>query len=250
MIDAKSKEELEVMIEGGRRLSLIKRRLMKMVKEGVNAFQIEAKATELIKKMNGEPSFKSVPGYNFATCVNVNEGVVHGIPRKDVVFKNNDVVSVDIGFFYQGFHTDTSFSVVVGFPSPSLNHFLEAGKKALKKAIENVQVGRSLYYVSLSIEKTLSSYGYTPIRDLVGHGIGKKLHEYPEIPGFVYGDKRDWPTIPMNSTLAIEVIYTMGDYPVKTLNDGWTIVTRDGKIAAVFEETVAATQNGPIVLTR
>lgn len=247
-IKGKAKKELETMKEGGRKLGRIKKRLQDEVSVGKTAEDIEDLAQKLIKEAGGKPSFMMVPNYNWATCVNVNEGVVHGIPKKGVVFKKGDVVSVDVGLYYNGFHTDTSFTVGLN-PTKEVEKFLEVGKKALKNAIKKARPGGRIYDISKEMQDGLEKAGYEPIRALVGHGIGKNLHEPPQIPCFVSGKREKTAEIPENATFAIEIMYTMGDSGVGLDQDGWTISTQDGKISAISEETVAATAGGPLVLT-
>ena len=247
-IPIKPKREIEIMQEGGKRLSEVKQLLMPLVKEGVSAWEIEKEAEKEILKRGGAPSFKMVPGYSWTTCINVNKGVVHGIPRKDIVFKKNDLVSVDLGMFFRGFHTDTSFSLVIG-RNPEKEKFLEVGRKALDLAIDNTRAGRRIFDISKAIEETLNKAGYRPVRSLFGHGVGRKLHEEPQIPGFVYACREDTPEIKVGMVLAIEVIYVMGREQLVLEKDGWTISTADGKISALFEETVAVTPQGPLVIT-
>ena len=247
-VPAKSPEELEVMISGGKLLGEVKAALRDAVKVGVIALNVEELAVKLIEQKGGEPSFKGVPGYSWATCINVNEGLVHGIPKREVVFKKGDIVSVDVGMLYQGFHTDTSFTVGLE-ADPETEKFLEAGKSALKEAIAKVKPGAKIYDISKAIEDGITQAGLTPIRDLVGHGIGKALHELPQIPCFVSDGRQRSLEIPEGATLAIEVMYAQGSSQVEIVKDGWTIAMRDGKISALFEETVAATAGGPLVLT-
>ncbi|OGM28069.1 type I methionyl aminopeptidase [Candidatus Woesebacteria bacterium RIFCSPLOWO2_01_FULL_39_61] len=244
----KTLEEIKIMTEGGEKLSKVKARLKKEVKEGVNAKEIDRLAEDLIIKSGGKSSFKMVKGYFWATCININQGVVHGIPGKGVIFKKGDLVSVDLGIYYKGYHTDTSFSVglEVGYET---KNFLEAGETALVNAIDAARVGNRIYDISREIETVLRKNNLSPIRALVGHGIGKKLHEDPQIPCFVSGEKSKSPEIPNNATLAIEVMYCRGKGDVALSHDGWTIVTSDGTISALFEETIAVTKNGPIILT-
>ncbi|OGM11587.1 type I methionyl aminopeptidase [Candidatus Woesebacteria bacterium RBG_16_34_12] len=189
-----------------------------------------------------------VPRYHWATCVNINEGIVHGIPRKEVVFRKGDVVSVDLGMFYQGFHTDTSFTEGVEVDAKT-QQFIELGRIVLDRAITQAVVGNRIYDISKAIQESIEEKGFTPIRALVGHGIGRKLHEDPQIPCYINGTREDSPIIPNNATLAIEVMYTQGKPEVAVLDDGWTVSVRDGKISALFEETIAVTKNGPLVLT-
>jgi len=248
IIPTKSIEELAIMTEGGSKLGRVKTALKKKVKIGVNAAQIETLAQKLIKDEGGEPSFQKVPGYKWATCVNINEGVVHGIPRKEIVFKKGDIVSVDVGMYYRGFHTDTSFSLGLEVDREK-ERFLSVGKRALKAAIIKAKAGGKIYDISESIEHIIKEAGFTPIQDLVGHGVGRQLHEEPQIPCFVRGEKGESPKVPIGATLAIEVMYTMGKKDLVIGSDGWTIATRDAKIAALFEETVAVTAGGPLILT-
>ena len=247
-IKIKSPSEIKTMEEGGKKLALIKNRLKEEIKEDKSAADIEEFANTLIEKSGGVASFKMVPGYSWATCVNVNNGLVHGIPKKETIFKNGDVVSIDVGLYYKGFHTDTSFTVGIK-TNINVDNFLSAGKAALKKAINEVKVGNRIYDISLAIQKSIERGRYSPIKALVGHGVGRELHEEPQIPCFTIGDRNDSPEIAECMVFAIEVMYAMGTPEVVLLNDGWTIATRDGKISALFEETVALTANGFVVLT-
>lgn len=244
----KSKEDIKKMTEGGKLLKSVKLKLLSSVKEDVSAYEIENLADSLITALGGRPSFKMVPGYHWATCINVNEGLVHGIPRKDVIFKKCDVVSVDVGLFYEGFHTDTSFTVGISARS-EVKKFIEKGKMSLNKAVGEATPGKKIYDVSHAIESTLVNEGYSPIRALVGHGVGRNLHEAPQIPCFISGDRKTSLDIVAGMVLAIEVMYAMGSPDVILAPDGWTISMRDGKISALFEETVAVTEDGPSVLT-
>lgn len=248
-IPVKTKEEIKKIVEGGKYLSEIKHKLEENVKIGVSAWEVEELAQKLIKKTGGEASFARVPKYHWATCVNVNEGVVHGIPRKDIVFKRGDVVSVDIGLFFAGFNTDTSFSKGL-YVDGKTKHFLDTGKKTLNEAINKAIAGARIYDISLIIEENLKNNGFNPVKALVGHGVGKDLHEEPQIPQFVYQDREKTPEILEGAVLAIEIIYSMGNGDIKHEKDGWTIVTSDGKISALYEDTVIVTENGPLVVTR
>lgn len=248
-IITKTEEEIAIMCEGGKKLAKIKALLKKEIKSGVRASKIDALAEELIRKEGGEPSFKMVPKYKWTTCINVNEGVVHGIPKSSIVFEDGDIVSVDIGMFYKGFHTDTSFSVGLGV-GEEYKRFLMVGEEALARAIEESVPGNRVYDISLAIERVIRAGNYNPIKALVGHGVGRNLHEEPQIPCFVNAAREEYPVIPEGAVLAIEVMYSLGSGEVQIENDGWTISTRDGKIAALFEDTVAVTKTGPIVLTR
>jgi len=246
-IFVKSPGGIQKMAEGGKKLAKIKKSLKKAVCLGATAGEIEELAVRLIEKEGGKPSFMMVPNYQWATCVNVNEGLVHGIPKPEIVFKKGDVVSVDVGLFYQGFHTDTSFSL--GLAAESARKFLACGEEALKKAIKAARAGNYIFDISRAIEETLLAGGYRPVRALVGHGVGRHLHEGPQIPCFTNGRREESPRIVPGMVLAIEVMSTQGSDEVEVGGDGWTISMRDGKISALFEETVAVTSHGPLVLT-
>lgn len=249
MIKLKTSEEIKIMAEAGKKLSRVKNILSEAVKPGINALEIDNLAGDLIKKEGAEGSFTKVPGYSWYTCISVNEGLVHGIPRKEIVFKEGDVVSVDVGLFYRGFHSDTSITIGLNV-DPETSKFLGAGRRALEKAISKTKAGNYIYDISKAIEDEIEGSGYSTIKSLVGHGVGRDLHEDPQIPCFVPGRINDSPKITAGMVLAVEVMYAMGGDKTEVLEDGWTIVMRDGKISALFEETVAVTQTGTKVLTR
>lgn len=246
-ITPRTPAEADKMREGGRKLGEVKEELKKKTRKGVSADEIEDLATKLIKEKGGKPSFKMVPGYSWSTCVNVNGGVVHGIPHKEIVFVKGDIVSVDVGMYFKDLHTDTSFSVVVGKKG---SRFLDEGKKALKEGIKKAVSGNRVYDISEAIEKSFRKAKLTPIKSLVGHGIGKELHEYPHIPCFTSGRRTETPEIPVGATFAIEVMYSKGSEKLVLEEDDWTVSTKDGSMAGLFEETVLITKNGPEILTK
>ncbi len=247
-ISVKTENEVEIMAEGGKKLGRIKKALMASIKVGTSAAEVEELANKLISKEGAKPSFKMVPGYKWATCINVNEGLVHGIPTKDVVFSRGDVVSLDVGLFYKGFHSDTSDTKGLEVDKDTAR-FLQTGREALKKAISKVRVDKRVYDISEAIEETVRDAGFSPIEALVGHGIGRELHEGPPIPCFVRFKRESTPKLKPRMVLAIEVMYARGKPDAEIAEDGWTIRMRDGKIAALYEETVAVTPSGPLVLT-
>lgn len=254
----KTDKEIKIMQEGGEKLSTILAELLKMVKMGVNFLDIENKATQLIAKTGGQPSFKRVPGYNWATCININEGVVHGIP-KDYKIKDGDVISVDAGLYYKGFNTDACWTKLIQNSNPPAGgqnykekeKFLEIGKKALNEAIKQAVVDNRIGHISAKIQKIVEGAGYHCARNLTGHGVGLRLHEGPAIPCYVKAGSEKNFLIKKGMTLAIEVIYTAGKPDLQVdPKDKWTIRTKDGKISAVFEKTIAITEDGPLVLTK
>lgn len=247
-IKIKTEDELLIMEEGGRKLAEVKSAVKDIIAPGVTAYDLDHLAEELVLKKGGKPSFKMVPGYYWTTCVNVNAGVVHGIPTKKLVFKDGDIISVDLGIFYKGFHTDTSFTMAL-HPDAEVKRFLAAGEEALKSAIKQAKPGNRIYDISEATESILEKYGYSPIRALVGHGVGRDLHEEPQIPCFTDGRREDSPEILPGAALAIEIMYTTGSGDVVMEDDGWTIATYDDKISALYEETVAVHKNGPQIIT-
>lgn len=249
MIHLKTPDEIEIMAIAGKKLAKVKNALADQVKEGVSAAEIEEMAMKMIKEEGCEPAFNKVKDYKWATCINVNEVVVHGIPHAEIVFKKGDLVSVDVGLIYHGFNSDTSISVGIDL-SPENDKFLKVGKLALDKAIAKVKPGNRIYDISREMEETVEAAGYSTIKALVGHGIGRDLHEEPQIPCFTVGRYEDSPLIVPGMVLAVEVMYAMGRDRVEVLEDGWTIATRDAKIAGLFEETIAVTKVKNRVLTR
>lgn len=234
------------MAEGGHKLALIRNQLTAAVKPGITTAELDKLADKLISRAGGQASFKMVPGYHWATCMNVNQMVVHGIPNQQKL-KADDVLGIDVGLYWRGFHTDTSVTVKVNGNS---NRFLEVGKKALKKAIDKARPGNRVADLSRAMQQTVEDAGFSVVRALTGHGIGKRLHEEPAIPCFVVGSYSSSPKLIPGMVLATEIMYNQGQSEVVYQNDdGWTIITADDKISGLFEETVVVTTKGPIVLT-
>lgn len=248
-ITYKTEEQMQIMAEGGAKLGRIRKQTALAVKAGMTTRELDNIAQKLIDQSGGEASFKRVAGYHHATCINVNEVVVHGIPgdRKLVV---GDKVGIDVGLYYKGFHTDAAVTVAVGKADPKLEKFLGVGRQALKRAIEQARPGKRVWDISEAMQKVIEEAWYSPVKALTGHGVGRELHEEPAIPCFVVGRRENSPKIVPGMVLAIEVMYNAGGAEVAYENDdGWTIATADGKISGLFEETVAITSSGPKVLT-
>ena len=244
----KSSREIEIMREGGIRLSKVKEKVLKAISPGVSAWEIEELVSDEIKNLGGKASFKMVPGYQWSTCVNINKGAVHGIPKKEVVFQKGDLVSVDMGMYYKGFHTDTSVSVYLG-NDEKIQKFMEVGKKALEKGLKAFKQRNTVADITRAMQSELISANYSPIYSLCGHGIGKNLHENPRVPMVLSGAKDEKVKLVPGMVLAIEVMYAMGKGDIILEDDGWTLSTKDGTISALFEETAALTKSGRIVLT-
>ena len=241
--------QIEAMKIGGAMLGRVRQALYQFTQVGVSPRQVEFKARELIKAEGGELSFTKVPGYRWATCININDGIVHGIPTSETPFQDGDLVTVDVGVFYHGYHTDAAFSKVVGHSTPEKDRFLKAGMEGLKNAIAAVAPGNRIGDISLSMEQTLTKYGYKATKELTGHGVGKELHEDPMISNVVVSPREKTPLIQLGQTLAIEIIYVQGKPSLILEEDGWTISVKDGTLSAVQEETVVVTDDGCSILT-
>lgn len=212
---------------------------------GVSELEVDKIAQEEIYNLGGDLSYKTVPGYKHATCITVNEQVVHGIPTERI-FQEGDKVSVDLAVEYRGWHTDCAWSVIVGKDSKKEN-FLKVGEEALFAGIAQAIDGKRVGDISEAIQKKIEGAGYNVVRRLVGHGVGKSLHEEPEIPGF--GQSGTGPLLKQGQTLAIEVIYTEGDFEVVLEGDGWTFSTVDKSLGGLFEMTVIVGKQKAEVLT-
>lgn len=239
--------KINSMRQGGKVLGVIKKRLVGFSKPGVSFEAIEAEAQKLIKKAGMVPSFSTVPGYKWATCIMKNDGVCHGIPQ-DQFIENGDVITIDIGLINNKFHLDTTITFAVGEVSSEIREFLNIGKKSLEKAIQSAKIGNSVYDISRAMEKPLKRKGYGVVYQLTGHGVGEQLHMDPSIP--CVPDKADRNVkLFEGQTIAIENMYTMGNATLKEASDGWTYKTIDGSISGMFEETVLITEKGPEILT-
>lgn len=243
MIFLKTPDEINIMKEGGKITSAALKAALLAVKPGIKTIELDRVAFETIKSLGAEPSFKKVDNYKFTTCINVNEGLVHGIPGSYEV-KVGDLLKVDVGAYFKGFHTDLSYTVEVG--STKEAPFLDAGKEAINKAVQACVIGNRIGAISNAIQTVIEGHGYSVSRELVGHGVGRDLHESPYVPG--YGKPNEGPEIKEGMVFAIEAIYQKGRPDIKVLADGWTIVTKDGSMASLFEKTVTATRDGPLIL--
>lgn len=253
MTKLKSTREVKVMTEGGRILAEILSRIKKKAKAGTTTMELDREAEREILAAGGEPSFKKVPNYKFSTCLCVNDVIVHGLPT-DYRLKEEDVLGIDVGIFYKGFHTDMAWTIIVGDQKSRVinqdkRKFLKMGEKALEKAINVALIGNHVGDISRIIEQTIEGENYSVVRALVGHGIGRNLHEDPQVPGFLSRLIDKTPFLEEGMTLAIEVIYNMGSADVIYKDDGWTIATKDKSLSGLFEKTCAITKKGPIVLT-
>lgn len=250
MIYLKSDTEIGVIAESGRRLKSVVKELLPLIKEGVTTKEIDEKAEKLIKKYDGKSSFMTVADYKFSTCTPINEQIVHTKPS-DRVLKKEDVLTLDIGMLYKGWHTDYAITKVIGGESKNknINKFLKIGEETLYNAIKQAKIGNRLGHISDLIEKSIKSNGYFIIKELTGHGIGRKLHEDPYVFGYLDRPINKSLLIKKGLVIAIEIIYAMGTEHMIYEDDNWSIITQDRSISACFEHTVAVTDRGPIILT-
>lgn len=256
MIDVKTREELEIMREGGKILAEVLKEVLKHAKAGASELELDKLAEKLILQKGGEPGFKKVEGYKHAICISTNDVVVHGIPT-DYKLKEGDVVGIDCGVYYKGFHTDMAQTIRVQNSesrvqnSDEIDKFLETGERAMWEGIKAAKAGNRVGDISKAIQKVVEDQGYSVVRSLIGHGVGRKLHEDPEIPGFLSEPIDKTPKLTIGMTIAIEAIYNMGKSEVVYSNgDGWTIKTKDRSLSGLFERTIAITEKGTIVLTK
>lgn len=255
MISIKTEKEIQTMKEGGRILAKIMKELEKEVKPGVSTKYLDKVAQDLVFKYGAKPSFKGYrdtsgePSKPFPTtlCVSVNEELVHCIPS-DRRLKNGDIVSLDSGILYKGFHTDMAITIPVGGKiDPEVARLIKVTKKALKRGIKKVRHGNTFGDISNTIQRYVESQGFNVVRDLCGHGIGKELHEDPQIMN--YGKRKSGPEIKEGMVFCIEPMVTIGDWKLEKKKDGFGIETKDGSLSAHFEHTVAVTKKGPEILT-
>lgn len=250
MIEYKTEEEIATMKKGGEMLKSAAHDLVKCVEPGVTTEEINNKAEQFIHNSGGESSFKKVPGYFWSTCLPVNEQVVHTPPSKRQL-KDGDMLTIDMGLFYGGFHVDWATTLIVGKPiSKEHVKFLEAGRRALKKALTQVKKGNRIGNISLAIESEIVGSGYFILKDLTGHGVGRKLHEDPIVPGYLDRPIEKTPKLKPGMVLAIEVIYSMSTEKITDeQGSDWSIISADKSLTGCFEETIAIDQNNSFILT-
>ena len=240
-ISIKSQEEIELMREAGRILAITHEELRKALKPGMSTYDIDRLGEEVIRSYGCEPSFLNYQGYPASICVSVNEEVVHGIPSKDRILKDGDIVSLDAGVIYKGYHSDSARTYLA-------KYLMEATKQCFFEGMQAARAGNHVRDIGIAIESYADECGLGVVIDLVGHGVGKNLHEEPEVPNFA--TRRRGPKLKAGMTIAIEPMITLGDYDVRWLDDGWTVVTADRSLAAHYENTILITDSDPEILSR
>lgn len=246
-VSMKSAREIELMREAGRLLSRVHEQLGEAIRPGMSTLEIDQLCEKLIRDLGCVPNFLHYSGYPASICVSVNDEVVHGIPRKDRILKEGDIVSLDAGLIYKGYHSDAARTHAVGRISPEAQQLIEVTRQSFFEGIKMAREGCHLHDISNAIDAYVSRFGYGIVRDLVGHGIGTSLHEDPQIPNFA--QKRKGVRLQAGMTLAVEPMINAGGWEVDFLNDGWTVVTRDGSLSAHYENTILVTDGEPEILT-
>lgn len=217
------------------------------VREGISTKELDTKIRHFIEKCGAKPSFLGLYGFPGSACISVNDQVIHGIPSPDVKLKEGDIVKVDVGAFYRGFHGDSARTYPVGKISDETARLIEATKLAFYRGFEAVKEGNRIGDIGHAVESCVKGYGYSVVRRYVGHGVGHDLHEAPDVPN--YGTEGRGVRLCRGMVIAIEPMVNVGTGDVKELSDGWTVLTTDGKLSAHYENTVALTDDGPVILT-
>jgi methionyl aminopeptidase len=235
------------MRESGHILADVLKELEDMVKPGISTQEIDKKCNEIIRSYDCIPSFLNYNGYPASVCISINDEVVHGIPSKDRIVNNGDIVSLDCGVIYQGFHSDAARTICVGEVTKEAKKLVDVTMQSFYEGLKFAKEGNHLHEISEAIEAYVVSFGYSAVRDLVGHGIGRNLHEEPQIPNFK--QKRRGPKLEAGMTLAIEPMINAGRYDVYWMDDDWTVVTADGSLSSHYENTILITHDEPEILT-
>jgi len=242
-------QKMTAMREGGRRLGQVRDQLVQFTIVGMSFAEIEAEAQRLIRAADSIPNFALVPGYHWATCIMKNDEMCHGVPSLEKRVEDGDLMTIDVGLLYQGYHLDTTTSFIAGKKDTIKVEFLAVAKKALAKAISKASPGNSIFDISSAMEKMIQQHGWDMVYQLTGHSIGKELHEAPYVPCIAQrSDKRQ--ILTAGQTLAIEIMAAVGDAELVVDKDGWTYRTKDGSLTVMEEETVLITEKGPEILTK
>ncbi len=248
MVIIKSQDEIKKISEACKIVAEVLEDLKSFIKEGISTAEIEAYVEKQILKRNGVPAFKGYRGYPSSVCLSINNQVVHGIPSKRVRLKNGDIISIDLGVLLKGFFGDAAITLSIGEVSQDAERLIKVTEQALYIGIEKAVVGNRVSDISSSIQQYVENNGFSVVRAFVGHGIGRFLHEDPQVPNF--GKPGQGIRLREGMTIAIEPMVNAGSPDVVILDDGWTAVTIDGSLSAHFEHTIAITKNGPEILTK
>lgn len=248
MIVLKTSRELAIMREAGRISAMALKVAGEAVEPGVSTWEIDRVARKYIESQGAVPSFLGYGGFPASACISVNNVVIHGIPSKRQIIKAGDIVSIDIGAIYEGFNGDNAYTFACGDISAEAQRLLDATRESLYEGIKQAKAGNRLGDIGSAVQRYVEARGYSVVRDFVGHGVGAKLHEDPSVPN--YGTPGRGVRLLPGMTIAIEPMVNQGRHEVQVQKDGWTTVTRDGKLSAHFEHTIAITSDGPVILTK
>lgn len=246
-VSIKSEREIQLMRESCKILAKVYEELEKAIRPGISTKELDILAEKLIRSYDCIPNFLNYNGFPASICASVNEAVVHGIPDKHTILRDGDIISIDCGCIYKGYHSDAARTYAVGNISPEVQKLMDVTKQSFFEGIKMAKAGNHLYDISNAIDDYVSPYGYGIVRDLVGHGIGTSLHEDPQVPNF--RQKRKGLLLQPGMTLAIEPMINLGTWEVEFLDDDWTVVTRDGLPSAHYENTILITDGEPEILT-
>ncbi len=246
-ITIKSEREIQLMRESCKLLAKVHEEMAKIIRPGISTYDIDKLGDQLIRGFGCTPNFLDYNGFPASICVSVNEEVVHGIPNKHRILQEGDIVSLDCGLIYKGYHSDAARTYAVGEVSPEVQQLMDVTKQAFFEGIKYAKAGNHLFDISNAIDDYVSGFGYGIVRELVGHGIGTVLHEDPQIPNF--RQNRRGPKLYPGMTLAIEPMINMGRADVEWLDDDWTVVAEDGLPSAHYENTILITEGEPEILT-
>ena len=246
-VTVKSAKEIELMREAGRLLEIVHDEMAKMIRPGISTMDINEYGDKVIRDLGCVPNFLNYSGYPASICVSVNEEVVHGIPRRDHILKEGDIVSLDAGLIYKGYHSDAARTHAVGKIAPEVQKLLDVTKQSFFEGIKYAKAGNHLFDISNAIDNYVTPFRYGIVQDLVGHGIGTSLHEDPQIPNF--RQKRKGIILVPGMTLAVEPMINMGTWKVKWLDDEWTVISADHSVSAHYENTILITDGEPEILT-
>lgn len=241
-IPIKTQEEIGLIRESGAILKKVLDEMEKIVRPGISTYELDEIAESIIRDYNAIPAFKGYSGFPATLCTSINEEVVHGIPKRNVILQEGDIIGVDCGVLYKGLYTDACRTFMIGQVAPEVQHLVHTTKKALDESIKQIRPGNHIGDISAVIQKTLMNQGYNPVVECTGHGVGRKLHEPPEILNAGY--KNTGPKIEAGMVFAIEPISSMGTGQIITADDNWTIITADRALSAHFEHTVIVTERG------
>ncbi|MCF7930759.1 MAG: type I methionyl aminopeptidase [Acholeplasmataceae bacterium] len=248
MIQIKSKREIELMREAGRILELTRQMLEEHIKPGISTHQLDQLAENFISNLGATPSFKGYHGFPGSICASINEVVVHGIPSKKEILKEGDIITLDFGVNYKGYHADSATTYPVGEIKPEIQQLLDVTKKSLYIGLEQAKPGNRVSDISHAIESFVKPYGYGIVEEFTGHGIGRDLHEEPFVPNF--GKPNQGPILKPGMTFCVEPMINLGTKRVKVLTDNWTTITVDRKPSAHFEQMIVITETGYEILTK